>query len=61
MAQSTMVMAFRKRLAGNGYRNISIQKERKKDKYQVTAQEPLTGRLVKVKMTELDMHEAFRF
>ena len=68
MAQSTIIMAFRKRMKSFGYTNISIKRSSGLIKvggntiniYQVFALEPLGGLPVKVSLTEQEMYHKFR-
>ena len=69
MAQSRIIMAFRKRAKSFGYTNISIKyspfapEARGKNTiktYQVYALEPLGGLPVKVFLTEQEMYHKFR-
>lgn len=60
MAQSTTVMAFRKRLKNRGYVAISIEWDTTQEVYLVGAFEPLAGQFVRTKMTENDMYSAMR-
>ena len=66
MAQSTTIMAFRKRLKGRGYTNISIiylaeeTKNATQPQYCITAREPLAGEMVRRQCSELEMHYMFR-
>lgn len=64
MAQSTTVMAFRKRLKNHGYTNISIKEQRgyfaKPDTYNIRAIEPLGKTIIKVEYTITEMHHSFR-
>lgn len=54
MAQSNIVMAFRKRLKKRGYQDIRIELY-KPGFYMVSALEPLARMGVQVEMTEADM------
>ena len=68
MAQSTIIMAFRKRAKSFGYTNISIKRSSGSIRvgkhiinvYQVFALEPLGGLPVKVSLTEDEMYRKFR-
>lgn len=60
MSQSTVVMAFRKRLKSYGYTDISIKYDRKKDVFCVEANEPLGGNRVQRIMPEMTMYYLFR-
>ncbi len=55
MAQSSVVMAFRKRLRKRGYQDVRILRT-KPGVYLVFALEPLAGFGVQREMTEQDMH-----
>lgn len=59
MAQSVVVMAFRKRLKKRGYTEIRIERL-DTGKYMVRALEPLAGFGVQVEMDEIDMAGAMR-
>lgn len=56
MAQSNVVMSFRKRLRKRGYRDIRILNYRP-GRYLVFALEPLSGMGVQRDMDEQDMYE----
>ena len=66
MAQSTTIMAFRKRLAFRGYTNISIKKIKgyealqKPDTYKITATEPLGKTTVTTEYSTEKMPHSFR-
>ena len=61
MAQSTTVMAFRKRLKSYGYTNIEIMKiYGYVDRYNVRATEPLGKNRVVAEYTSTQMHNSFR-
>ncbi len=66
MAQSTDVMAFRKRLKSKGYKDISIIYQAEESKkvtqriYSVTAREPLAGVIVRRQCSEIEMHFMFK-
>ena len=69
MAQSRIIMAFRKRAKSFGYTNISIKyspfapeagEKGAINTYQVYALEPLAGLPVKVFLTEQEMYHKFR-
>lgn len=66
MAQSNIIMAFRKRLKGAGYTNISIvylaeeTANATQPQYGVTAKEPLAGETVRRQCSEIEMHHMFR-
>lgn len=61
MAQSTTVMAFRKRLKSFGYKEIQILKiPGYIDKYAIKAVEPLGNQLIRVEMNSTQMHNSFR-
>lgn len=55
MAQSTVIMAFRKRLKSYGYQNISIIRDPKTGVYTVTACEPLAGQSVTLESSEWNL------
>lgn len=60
MAQSNIIMAFRKRLKSYGYTEISIKFDSKKGIYQVEGVEPLGGNRVMRGMSEIEMYHLFR-
>lgn len=60
MAQSNVVMAFRKRLKSYGYYGISIVYDEKLSIFHVSAFEPLAGEFIKRDCTEFDMMRMFR-
>lgn len=68
MAQSPVIMAFRKRLKKAGYRHVSIRlalghvdnQHGQKRMYFVEAVEPLAGVRVVAMLTEVDMYYKFR-
>lgn len=55
MAQSAVVMAFRKRLKSYGYQDISIIRDVKTGLFTVTACEPLAGQSVALESSEWDL------
>lgn len=69
MAQSSIIMAFRKRMKKAGYRDISIRlalghvdnQNGRKWMYFVEAVEPLADVHVIAMLTELDMYHKFRY
>lgn len=60
MAQSVVIMAFRKRLKKRGYTDISICWNAKKKLYQITAVDPLASKPVKAYRSESWMAFAMR-
>lgn len=66
MAQSNIIMAFRKRLKGVGYTDISIvflsneTEKATQPQYCVTAKEPLAGEIVRRQCSEIEMYHMFR-
>lgn len=66
MAQSTIIMAFRKRLKNAGYTGISIvylaeeTAKATQPQYSVTAREPLAGEMVRRQCSEIEMYHMFR-
>lgn len=60
MAQSNVVMAFRKRMKSYGYYGISIVYDEKLNVFHVSAFEPLADQFVKRDCTEVDMNRLFR-
>lgn len=66
MAQSNAIMAFRKRLKGIGYTDISIVYLEVRSKqvgcqiYSVSARDPLAGELVRRECSETEMHHMIR-
>lgn len=60
MAQSIVIMAFRKRLKKRGYSDISICWHEKKKLYKVTAVDPLAGKPVTAYRSEDWMAHAMR-
>lgn len=66
MAQSVTVMAFRKRLKGFGYTDISIRysaslsAEQKRRVYVIMAREPLASQMVRRQCSEVEMAHMFR-
>lgn len=58
--QSTVVMAFRKRLSKRGYKNICIKKSKENDIYIVLAKEPLAGVVVQAEYSNEKMYRSFR-
>lgn len=66
MAQSVTVMAFRKRLKGFGYTDISIcynaslSAEQKRRVYVIMAREPLASQMVRRQCSEVEMAHMFR-
>ena len=60
MAQSQVIMAFRKRLKKRGYTDVSICWNEKKRQYLITAVDPLAGKPVRVYRSEGWMAIAMR-
>lgn len=66
MAQSTTIMAFRKRLKGLGYTDISIcynaslSADQKRKVYVIMAREPLASQMVRRECEEIEMYHMFR-
>lgn len=66
MAQSPVIMAFRKRLKNAGYTEVSIVSladetaKAAQRQYSVRAKEPLAGEIVRRQCTEIEMYHMFR-
>ena len=60
MAQSNVVMAFRKRLKKCGYVGVKIRMTGEPGVFLVSAIEPLAGIGVQIEMTDFDMHYSMR-
>lgn len=66
MAQSIIIMAFRKRLKGRGYTDISIRRHKVASEweghpvYLVQAREPLAGQNVVMECSEVDLDDKMR-